>query len=202
MAKVEQRAYHGEIDPLAMAEALALQFDSGTTRSRWVKLRDGGATVQVWTPRVETDDPVLTLTLRITPTPTGIVATMSEEHLLGVGADLAKTGLKALLRPITLLTELDDVARNLRKFRLHDELWAAVESYCRLHGSAGKATLSHVICPYCGTPNPVGRLTCSACQAPLVEVQPIACPRCGFLNDPENERCTQCGALLKGARQR
>jgi len=198
MGKVEQRAYHGQIEVEPMAQALAAQFDTGTTHARWLKLENGAALVQVWSRRVERDDPVAMLTLRLTPSATGIVATMSEERVEGVFLDLVKTGVKALLQPLSLLGELDDVARNIQQLRLRDAVWEAVEQYCREEeATKGGGPMAHVVCPYCGTPNPVGQLTCSACHAPLAEVQPIACPRCGFLNDPENARCVQCGAILK-----
>jgi DNA-directed RNA polymerase subunit RPC12/RpoP len=152
----------------------------------------------VWSRRVEREEKGERRRRRINPSEKGIVATMSEERVEGVFLDLVKTGVKALLQPLSLLGELDDVARNIQQLRLRDAVWEAVEQYCREEeATKGGGPMAHVVCPYCGTPNPVGQLTCSACHAPLAEVQPIACPRCGFLNDPENARCVQCGAILK-----
>ncbi len=200
--KIEQRAYHGEIDSEAMARALVVQFDQGATRAHWIRGENGRAIVQVQARR-EHGDPEMTVTVQITPSATGVVISLAEQRWFGVAADLAKSGLLALLNPWNIIGELDDIARNVRRIQLRDELWKAVESYCRGVGAGSGVGpgSQRVTCSYCGSPNPVGELLCYACRAPLAEVQPIACPRCGFLNVPEAEICQNCSTVLKMGRK-
>ncbi|MBN1261549.1 MAG: zinc ribbon domain-containing protein [Anaerolineae bacterium] len=197
-SEMEQRAYHGKVDPEDMARALVVQFNEGDTRAQWMRSQQGRAVVQVQSRKREHGDPSTAVTLHITPSKTGVVASMAEQQWFGVAADLARTGLMTLLNPWNLLNELDDIARNVRSLNLRDEIWQAVEAYCRGAGAGvgAAAQLQHVVCPYCGTPNAVGESNCKACQAPLAEGQPIACGRCGFLNDAHADLCVNCGNRL------
>ena len=153
--------------------------------------------VQIQSRRVEQDDPTTTITVHINRSPTGIAVSISEQKILGVAADLAKSGLKALLRPVSIIAELDDVARNVRRLNLRQEAWKAIEDYFRSHGSGRGVVpqLTTVICEYCGTPNELGSKNCQACHAPLTNAQPLVCPECGYLNQPDATRCANCGAI-------
>lgn len=195
---VEQRAYHGEIKPEDLARALVMQFNEGETRAHAIRGEAGRAVIQIQSRKVEYGDPSTAVTVQVSPTKTGITVSVSEQKLLGVAADMAKSGVKAWLNPLNLLGELDDIARNVRWMGLRSEIWKAVDEYCQLQGSARSAggLLMNVACPYCGTPNEIGTATCVACKAPLAEAQPIVCGRCGFLNQPEAELCVNCGAKL------
>lgn len=196
--KVEQRAYHGELDPRDLARSLVVRFDEGETRSHWMEGERGRAVVQIQSRRVEHGDPATAVTVHISPTKTGITVSVSEQKVLGVAADMARSGVQAWLNPMRLLGELDDIARNVRWLGLRSEVWKAVDEYCRNQGSARGAAgiLANIVCPYCGTPNDIGAQNCKACQAPLAEAQPIVCGRCGFMNQPEAVLCVNCGASL------
>jgi len=193
-SEMEQRAYHGDIDAEDMARALVVQFNQGETRAQWMRGKAGRTVVQVQTRKREYRDPEGAITLHLTPSKTGIVVSMAEQRWLGVAADLAKSGLLTLLNPWNIINELDDIARNVRRIQLRDEVWNAVELYCRTVGSGSGVGPGpqHVVCPYCGTPNELGSMICQACRAPLAEAQPVACPRCGFLNDPDARYCVNC----------
>ena len=195
---VEQRAYHGEINPEDLARTLVLRFNEGETRAHAIKGEAGRAVIQIQNRRVEYGDPNTAVTVQVSPTKTGITVTVSEQKLLGVAADMAKSGVKAWLNPLNLLGELDDIARNVRWMGLRTEIWKAVDEYCQSQGSGRGAAglLLNIVCPYCGTPNDVGTKTCVACKAPLAEAQPIVCGKCGFLNQPEATLCVNCGAKL------
>ncbi len=197
--KVEQRAYHGDLDPKELAQTLVLRFNEGETRAHWLPGEAGRAVVQVQNRQVEYGDPTTAVTVHISPTKTGITVSVSEQKVLGVAADMAKSGVQAWLNPMRLLSEIDDIARNVRWLGLRSEIWTAVDEYCRTQGSArGTAgILTHVVCPYCGTPNDMGAQNCKACRAPLAEAQPIVCGRCGFLNEPQATLCVNCSAQLK-----
>jgi hypothetical protein len=196
--KIEQRAYHGEISPEDLAHALVLRFNEGETRAHAIKGEGGRAVIQIQNRRIEYGDPNTAVTVQVSPTKTGITVSVSEQKLLGVAADMAKSGVKAWLNPINLIGELDDIARNVRWMGLRAEIWNAIDEYCQTQGSGRGAAglLLNVVCPYCGTPNDVGTQTCVACKAPLAEAQPIVCSRCGFLNQPEANLCVNCGAKL------
>lgn len=195
---VEQRAYHGELPPQDLARALVVRFNEGETAAHWMEGQAGRAVVQIQNRKREYGDPSTAVTIHISPTKTGITVSVSEQKVLGVAADMAKTGVKAWLNPMRLIGELDDIARNVRWLGLRSEVWKAVDEYCRNQGSARGAAgvLSNVICPYCGTPNDIGAQNCKACRAPLAEAQPIVCGRCGFMNAPQAQFCVNCSAKL------
>ena len=195
---VEQRAYHGNIEPSDLARSLVLRFDEGETQAHWMEGQAGRAVVQIQSRLRESGDPTTAVTVHVSPTKTGITVSVSEQKVLSVAADIAKTGLQAWLNPLRLLGEIDDIARNVRWLGLRSEVWKAVDEYCRTQGGARGAAgiLSNVICPYCGTPNDIGAQNCRACRAPLAEVQPIVCGRCGFMNEPQAELCVNCSAKL------
>ncbi len=195
----EQRAYHGDIRPRDLARALVLRFNGGETKAHWLEGEGGRAMVQVQSRRVEPGDPTTAVTVHIAPTKTGVVVSVGEQKIMGVAADMARAGVQAWINPLRLLGELDDIARNVRWLGLRSEIWKAVDEYCRAQGSVqGAATiLTHVVCPYCGTPNDIGEANCRACGAPLADAQPIVCGRCGFLNEPHAQRCVNCGAKLQ-----
>jgi NADH:ubiquinone oxidoreductase subunit len=198
--EMEQRAYHGDIDIEDMARALVIQFNQGETRAQWMRGKAGRAVVQVQMRKREWQDPDRgAITLHLTPSKTGTVVSMAEQRWLGVAADLAKSGLLTLLNPWNIIGEIDDIARNVRSIQLREELWNAVELYCRSAGSGTGVGPSpqHIVCPYCGTPNELGTMICQACRAPLAEAQPVACARCGFLNDPKASYCVNCQAPLR-----
>lgn len=197
-AQTEQRVYRGKIDAEDMARALVLEFNAGDTQAQWTRGEGGRAVVQVSNRQVQYGDPTTTVAIYLTPSASGMVVAVSEQKLFGVAADLAKSGVKALLNPLSLLGELDDIARNVRSLSLRQEVWTAVEAYCRNAGAgigAGRQ-LEMVVCSYCGTPNDIGALNCRACRAPLADAQPVTCGRCGSLNDPQARNCVNCGAVL------
>lgn len=197
-SEMEQRAYHGKIDAEEMGRILVVQFNQGETRAQWMRGQEGRTIVQIQNRRMEASDPKTAVTLHITPSGTGVVVSMAEQQWLGVAADLARTGLMALLNPWSLIGEIDNVARNVRGLRLREEVWRAIETYCRSMGAGtgAAALLQHVTCPYCGTPNALGETNCKACRAPLSEAQPVICGRCGFMNEPRTGRCANCKTPL------
>lgn len=203
-SEMEQRAYHGRIDPEDMARALVVQFNESETAAQWMRGERGRAVVQIKSRRAERGEATTAVTLHITPSETGVVVSVAEQRWVGVAADLARSGLMTLLNPWNIIGEIDDIARNVRRIQLRDEVWSAVETYCRGVGAGtgvGPRSQS-VVCPYCGTPNPVGTLKCEACRAPLAEQQPIACPHCGFLNEPHAQSCVNCRSSLWKRRTR
>ncbi len=193
---LEQRTYPGKIDPTTLAQLLVTSFNTQLARAQWFRGERGSAVVQIQTLRREPTDPTTALTLYITPIPEGgVTIAMDEQAWLGVMADLARSGILTLLRPLSLLHEADNIARNVSRLQLRQQVWDAIDTYCRKLGmqpASGK-TLETVVCPYCGRGNPVGQLECAGCKAPLGAYQPIRCARCGYLNEAGAQRCARCG---------
>jgi DNA-directed RNA polymerase subunit RPC12/RpoP len=195
----ETRTYWGKISAQGLAQALVGHFDTAETRAQMVG-DENRILVQIANRQVQAGDPSTALTVGIVQDEDSVTVTVGQQRWLGIAADLAKTGLLALINPWTLVQELDDVARNVDWLGLRQQLWDVIGQYCQsAGGSLGlPPDLRQVACPYCGVGNPIGQPKCSACGAPLGDYQPVTCPQCGYLL-PYNKRfCTRCGASLKG----
>ena len=195
---MEQRTYRGEIDPEGLAEALVARFDHGDLMAQTVRGDEGHLIVQVATREWGWGAARSALTIGIAPVEGGVRVTVGQQRLLDAAASLAATGLGALVNPLSLLGRIDDIARDVGKITLPDQVWDAVEHYVDSVGA--KLGMSEkqlvVACPYCGVGNPVGAGACSACGGSLVEVQPVACPKCGFVVSRDARFCSRCGKKL------
>ncbi|MDH7488204.1 MAG: zinc ribbon domain-containing protein [Anaerolineae bacterium] len=195
----DTRTYWGKISADGLARALVAHFNTPTSRAQMTG--DGTRIlVQITNRQVEHSDPTTALTVGIVQDSDSITVTMGRQKWIGIAADLARTGIMALINPSYLLNELDNVARNVDWLSLRDQVWAVIDQYCQsVGGSLGiPEELKQVACPYCGVGNPIGQPKCSACGAPLGEYQPITCPKCGYLVPWSKRFCTRCGASLTG----
>ena len=195
---MEQRTYRGEIDPEGLAEALVARFNHGDLIAQTVRGDEGHLIVQVATREWGWGAARSALTIGVAPVEGGVRVTVGQQRLLDAAASLAATGLGALVNPLSLLGRIDDIARDVGKITLPDQVWDAVEHYVDSVGA--KLGMSEkqlvVACPYCGVGNPVGAGTCSACGGSLVEVQPVACPKCGFVVSRDALFCSRCGTKI------
>jgi len=195
---MDQKTYHGDINPQELADVLVNRFD----RSDLMARRTGGpdrVVVQISTrPHFLHDEPHTSLAVTIVRAEDGVTVTVGEQQMLGVAADLVKTGIAALINPLSLIGGLDDVARDVSKLNLPQQVWKVVEEYMRSVGAGlGMAPEKMLVtCRYCGVGNPVGQGQCSACGAPLADVQPVTCPKCGQLLAHDQKFCTRCGARI------
>jgi predicted RNA-binding Zn-ribbon protein involved in translation (DUF1610 family) len=105
----------------------------------------------------------------------------------------------ALLNPMSLINRIDDIAQDVNSFSLPTQVWTVVDKYCNSIGAAMAISekLRAVVCPYCGVANNVGPGNCSACGAPLGDVQPRACPKCGNVMGSRSKFCDNCGTRLQ-----
>jgi ribosomal protein L40E len=135
----------------------------------------------------------------IAPVEDGVRVTIGQQRLLDAAASLAITGLGAVFNPLSLLGRIDDIARDLGKLTLDDQVWDAVEHYRESVGAELGLAEKHLVatCAYCGVANPVGAVTCSACGGSLAEVQPVGCPKCGFVVPKYARFCSRCGTKLR-----
>lgn len=196
---MEQRTYRGEIEPEALADALVAQFNRGDLMAQKIGHGDH-VLVQIASRDWEWGGPQTALTVGIARAEGGIQVSLGQQRWLGAVADLAQTGLMALINPISLITRIDDIARSISGLTLPQQVWEAVEHYCESVGaSLGlRAEETVVVCPYCGVGNPIGAPKCSACGAPLGDAQPVACPNCGLLMEAGARFCSRCGTRLTG----
>jgi hypothetical protein len=197
---MEQRTYRGEIDPEGLADALMTRFNHGDLMAQKVWGQEGHVMVQVATRQWGWGAARSALSVGIAPVEDGVRVTVGEQRWLDAAASLAITGLGALVRPLSLLHRIDDIARDIGKLTLPDQVWSAVEHYVDSVGAKLGMSEKQIVvtCPYCGVGNPVGVGTCSACGGSLAEVQPVACPNCGFIVPKDAHFCSRCGTKLAG----
>jgi hypothetical protein len=197
---MEQRTYRGDIEPEGLADALVTRFDHGDMKAQKVRGEDQHVMVQIAAREWGWGAARSALTVGIAPVEEGVRVTLGQQQWLDVAASLAITGLGALVNPLSLLGRIDDIARDVGKLTLPDQVWKAIEHYVDSVGAKlGLAEKQLVVtCPYCGVGNPVGAGTCSACGGSLAEVQPVACPQCGFVLAKGSRFCNRCGTKLAG----
>lgn len=197
---MERRTYRGNIDPQALAEALLLQFNRGGLMAQQVG-RGDHILVQIATRDWDWSGPQSALTVAISRIEGGVQITMGQQRWLGAVADLAQTGLMALVNPLSIITRIDDIVTSITGLTLPQQVWQAVEHYCESVGARmGESTEEEMVtCAYCGVENPFQAVKCSACGAPLAESRPLACPRCGRRSPPDARFCSHCGAPLRSS---
>jgi DNA-directed RNA polymerase subunit RPC12/RpoP len=195
---MEQRTYRGDIDVEGLAGALMARFNHGDLMAQTVRGQEGHLMVQIATRQWGWGAARSALSVGIAPVEGGVRVTIGEQRWLDAAASLAITGLGALVRPLSILGRIDDIARDVGKLTLPDQVWKAVEHYVDSVGAKLGMSEKQVVvaCPYCGVGNPIGVGVCSACGGTLAEVQPVACPECGFISAPEASFCSRCGTRL------
>jgi ribosomal protein L40E len=195
---MEQRIYRGEISPQALADALVLQFNWGDLMAQRVGTGDQ-VLVQIATRNWGWGGPQSALTLGISRVEGGIQVTLGQQRWLGAVADLAQTGLMALVNPLSLLTRIDDIARSISGLTLPQQVWETVEHFCESVGARPAAMVEEetIVCAYCGVGNPLNATKCSACGASLADARPVTCLRCGKRSAAGARFCSFCGAPLQ-----
>jgi predicted RNA-binding Zn-ribbon protein involved in translation (DUF1610 family) len=191
---MEQRTYRGEITPEGMADALVARFNSSDQMAQKVGQGEH-VLVQIALRDWDWGGPQTALTVGIAQTEGGVEVTLGQQRWLGAAADLAQTGLMALVNPLSLLGRIDDIARSVSGLTLPQQVWDAIDHYCESVGaSLGlRSEETMITCPYCGVGNPIGAPKCSACGAGLGEFQPIDCPQCGLVMPHDAKFCSRCG---------
>ena len=193
---MEQRTYHGKIDPDQVANALIARFNQGGTAAQRLG-RGDSVSVQIGTlDRYRRTENGLAVT--ITQTADGVNVSVGQPAWLDAAADLAQAGLGALFNPLSLLGNLGEIVSDVSSFSLPQQIWQTVDKYSRSVGAGlrGDPAKMAVACPYCGVANPPGAPTCTGCGAPLGEAQPVYCPQCGLQMQAGSQFCARCGHKL------
>jgi hypothetical protein len=195
--ELDQRTYHGEITPEAIASALSAEFNRANLTT---KVFRGGKklTVQISTPRVRSSGGPTAISVQLIPVEDGVQVRLSEQKLIGVAASLGQSALMALLRPTSLLHRLDDIAQDVTSLQLEQQIWEILDQTAEAHGASHEISerLRRLSCAYCQSANPVGEANCVACGAPLGLVQPKACTNCGYVVSAGDSQCPECETIL------
>ena len=209
---MEQRIYHGNISPDALADYLVGMFNQGY----------GGAVAQ----KVGQGNQVLVqigllshsgrrirngIGVSIARTPDGVSVATGQANWFD-DPDLGGSLIGAMWWPPLLLFPL---ARGINSYALYQDIWQAVDTYCAQAGAMqGSVTTAHAVyCHNCGVVNDEGDQVCRMCGAPLYAQQQVqqtphyqpppppgqvVCPRCGQTVSAGNF-CNNCAAPLRPA---
>ncbi len=194
---MEQRIFHGDLTPKALAAALQGEFNRGNLRTQLV-----GSPQKVMVQIATRDQPLsggqTALTVNIEAIEDGVAVSVGKQAWLGVAASLGKTALSAWRNPWRLLERLDDLAQDIEHLQLSDNVWETIETAARNLGASFEFSerLRRMVCEYCLVANPVGAATCIACGAPLGRVQPDTCKECGFVINKGESICPNCGGRI------
>lgn len=194
---MDQRTYHGNINPDDLAEALVAAFNHGNMRAQRLGTGDK-IMVQVATSERARSGGKAALSVSIQRVEDGVTVALGQQEWLGAAASLGQTALGALMNPWSLLGRLDDIAQDVVSLTLTDRVWEAIDKFATSAGAAHEISerLRTTVCPFCNTANPVGAAACKTCGAPLGSAQPLACAKCGHVMPPGSKFCGNCGAPL------
>jgi ribosomal protein L40E len=211
---MEQRLYHGSIDPNALAQHVLDTWDQGDTVAQALEGEEG-IIVQVGqrTGGFFNDEPANALTLALEPIANGIRVTMGEQQWYrNQGGRIMIGGLVGFL-PFFFTWPLGGGRDEPIDSQLWGEVWESIESYTRQYAAStgeirqfpqrssavtGETTrLQRGSCPSCGTENPAGVERCRECGTFL---RARDCPQCGVSNPAMANFCMRCGTSLNNER--
>ncbi len=191
---MNQRIYHGNLEPVDLANALIGYFNRGNLRVQ--RIGDNSKlVVQVATLDRPFSGGQTAISVILQSVEDGVSVQIGEQAWLGVAASLGASAISVLRNPLNLLDRLDDIAQDIESLQLSEEVWKVLDNTARSLGATQQLSdrLRRVTCEYCGTANPVGGPRCLACGAPLGSAQPITCKKCGFVILHNEENCPNCG---------
>lgn len=201
---MEQRIYHGNIDPDALADYLVGMFNQGYGSTVAQKVGQGNyLLVQIGLLSHSGRRIRHSIGVSIARTPDGVSVSTGQANWFddpGLGGSL----IGAMYWPPLLLFPL---AQGINSYALYQDIWQAVDTYCAQAGAMqGNVTTAHAVyCHNCGVVNDEGEQVCRMCGAPLYTPQPpryqpppgdVVCPRCGQTVNAGNF-CSNCSAPLR-----
>jgi len=190
---MEQRIFHGNLNPNDIAQALLAHFNRGNLRAQVIG--EGNAmNVQIATRPGAVSGGQTALTVHIQKVSDGVMVSVGQQAWLGVAADMGQTVISALMSPWNLLGRLDDIAQDIENMQIVDAVWQVVAQAAQTAGASTQISerLQRLVCEFCNTANPVGAGSCVACGAPLGSIQPRTCPACGFVVLHGEKTCPSC----------
>jgi hypothetical protein len=190
---MEQRIYHGNLSPSDISETLISHFNRGNLRAQQLGDSDR-LIVQIGTRPGAMAGGDTTVSVILQKVEDGVAVQLGQQAWLGIAASLGTTALSAMRNPFNLLGRLDDLAQDIQNLQINEQVWQAIDEVARVVGASQELSnrLRRMVCPYCGTANPVGEPSCIACGAPSGDVQPQTCPHCGFVIKSSETICPNC----------
>ncbi len=179
---MERRIYHGNINPVDIAQALLGEFNQGNLHAQTLGQGDK-IVVQVGTHPRAMSGGQTAMTVTIQKLEDGIIVELGQQAWMGVAASLGTSALAALRNPFSLLGRLDDIAQDIENLQLSERIWQVIAQTVQAAGASTDLSdkLKRLTCEYCHAANPVGEPSCIACGAPLGKVQPVTCKKCGYV---------------------
>jgi Double zinc ribbon len=207
---MEQRIYHGNISPDALADYLVGMFNQGYGGTVAQKVGQGNQVlVQIGLLSHSGRRIRHSIGVSVARTPDGISVATGQANWFD-DPDLGGSLIGAMWWPPLLLFPL---ARGINSYALYQDIWQAVDTYCAQAGAMqGGVTTAHAVyCHNCGVVNDEGDQVCRMCGAPLYAPQQrpqpphyqppqaeVVCPRCGQTVSAGNF-CNNCAAPLRPA---
>ncbi len=194
---METKIFHGNIQPIDIARDITAYFHRGNYQVQ--QLGSGNqVAVQIATSPYARSGGNAALTVSIHRVTDGISVQIGSLAWFGVAASLGMTALSALRNPFSLLSRIDDVAQDVESLQLAEQVWKVIEQSSRQHsvGYALSERLRRSVCPYCHTANEIAAGRCTACGAPLGDIQPQTCLNCGFVVRMNEAYCPNCKTPL------
>lgn len=194
---MDRKIYHGNIKPGQIAQALQAEFNRGNLHAQALGQNDR-IVVQVGTRPGAMSGGQTAITVTIQSLEEGIMVEIGQQAWLGVAASLGASALAAIKNPFNLLGRLDDIAQDIENMQLSERVWGVIANAARNAGASAElsANLKRTTCEYCHVANPVGQPSCTACGAPLGNVQPNTCRHCGYVVKPGTKTCPNCKKVL------
>jgi hypothetical protein len=194
---MDQRIYHGKINPQDLANSLVSNFNRGNFRVQQIGGGDRIA-VQIATSEAAISGGKTALSVSFQIVEDGVAVQIGHQAWVGVAASLGLSALFALSNPLALLNRLDDIAQDFENLQLSEEVWKTIEGTARAMGSGFELSdrLRRFVCSFCGVANPIGEPSCIACGAPSGEAQLITCGNCGYVVKKIESACPNCGKRL------
>jgi hypothetical protein len=163
---MEQRIYHGNINPDDLANYLVGMFNQGPGGTVAQKIGQGDSIlVQIGLLSHSGRRIRQSIGLSIARTPVGISVTSGQANWLD-DPHLGGSLIGALFWPPLLLFPF---ARGINAYGLYQDIRQAVETFCAQAGARqGETTTAHAVyCQQCGSANQEGARFCQMCGAPL-----------------------------------
>ena len=194
---MDQRIYHGNINPQDMAENLISYFHRGNFQVQQIGSGDKIA-VQIATTQNLRSGGQTALSIYFQKVEDGVSVSIGKQTWMGIAASLGYTAFTAIRNPFKLLERLDDIAQDIESLQLSELVWNTINQTAKTLGAGFELSerLRRSVCEYCLTANMVGSPSCIACGAPMGGNQPVTCDVCGFVLTPGETICPNCGAEI------
>ncbi len=194
---MDQKIFHGNLQPTEFANILAGHFNRGNLRVQRVG-DDNRCIVQIGTYAAARAGGQTALSIILQRVIDGVSVQVGRQNWVGVAASLGISALAVIRNPFNLIGRLDDIAQDIEYLQLTEEVWRVIENTAATVGSGTELSrrMQRVTCGYCHTANPMGQASCLACGAPLGASQPHTCRRCGFVVLPGEKICPNCKSAL------